>query len=168
MFLILFQIFKIISNISLKKHETLTTIPPIHIYINRINNRLVFKIKDGYKLELQTPETMKLFGSTKQLIDKKNGEQVLSLEVVEVVLVQYNVVDNQYQSKSEILCIFIPNESYAYLSNVKPSNLVSLKIYNTEFDEIFVKLDGNSRNVEEIIIALQTRDEILIELREVL
>ena len=71
MFLILFQIFKIISNISLKKHETLTTIPPIHIYINRINNRLVFKIKDGYKLELQTPETMKLFGSTKQLIDKK-------------------------------------------------------------------------------------------------
>ena len=93
---------------------------------------------------------------------------MLSLEVVEVVLVQYNVVDNQYQSKSEILCIFIPNESYAYLSNVKPSNLVSLKIYNTEFDEIFVKLDGNSRNVEEIIIALQTRDEILIELREVL
>ena len=128
----------------------------------------MFKIKDGYKLELQTPETMKLFGSTKQLIDKKNGEQVLSLEVVEVVLVQYNVVDNQYQSKSEILCIFIPNESYAYLSNVKPSNLVSLKIYNAEFDEIFVKLDGNSRNVEEIIIALQTRDEILIELREVL
>ena len=48
-----------------KKHETLPTNPPIHIYINRINNRLVFKIKDGYKLELQTPETMKLFGSTK-------------------------------------------------------------------------------------------------------
>ena len=42
----------------LEKHETLTTIPPIHVYINRINNRLVFKMKDGYKLELQTPETM--------------------------------------------------------------------------------------------------------------
>ena len=48
----------------IKKHKTLT-IPPIHVYINRINNRLMFKIKDGYKLELQTPETMKLFGSTK-------------------------------------------------------------------------------------------------------
>ena len=36
----------------IKKHETLTAIPPIHVYINRINNRLVFKIKDGYKLEL--------------------------------------------------------------------------------------------------------------------
>ena len=59
MVLILFQIFK------LKKHNTLTAIPPIHVYINRISNRLVFKIKDGYKLELQTPGTMKLFGSTK-------------------------------------------------------------------------------------------------------
>ena len=39
----------------IKKHETLTTIPPIHIYINRINNRLEFKIKDGYKLKSQTP-----------------------------------------------------------------------------------------------------------------
>ena len=39
----------------IKKNETLTTIPPIHVYINRINNRLVIKIKDGYKLELQTP-----------------------------------------------------------------------------------------------------------------
>ena len=81
----------------IKKHEILTKIPPIHLYIDRINNGLVFKIKDGYKLELQTPETMKLFGSTKKLIDKtKNGEKVPSLEVVEVVLVQCNLVDNQY------------------------------------------------------------------------
>ena len=49
-------------------------------------------------VELQTPETMNLFGSTKKLIDKtKNGENVPSLEVVEVVLVQYNLVDKQYQ-----------------------------------------------------------------------
>ena len=64
----------------IKRHKTLTTIPPIHIYVNRINNRSMFKIKDEYKLELQTPETMKLFGSTKKLIDKtKNGEKVSSL-----------------------------------------------------------------------------------------
>ena len=49
----------------IKKHETLTAIPPIHVYINKINNRLVFKIKDRYRLELKTPETVKLFGSTK-------------------------------------------------------------------------------------------------------
>ena len=46
----------------IKKHET---IPPIHVYINRIIDRLVFKIKDGYRLQLQTSGTMKLFGSTK-------------------------------------------------------------------------------------------------------
>ena len=81
----------------IKKHETLTTIPPIYVYINRGNNRLVFKIKDAYKLELQTPETLKLFGNTKKIIDKtKNWEKVPSLEVV---LVQCNLVDNQYQQK---------------------------------------------------------------------
>ena len=62
----------------IKRHET---IPPIHVYINRINNRLVLKIKHGYKLELQTPETMKLFGNSKKLIDKsKTGENVARLK----------------------------------------------------------------------------------------
>ena len=57
------------------------------------------------------PETMKLFGSTKKLIDKtKNGENVPSLEVAEVVFVQCNLVDNQYQRKSEVL---YPNKSYS-------------------------------------------------------
>ena len=79
----------------IKKPETLTTTPPIHVYINRINDRLVFQIKDRYKLELQTPETMRLFVSTKKLIDKtKNGENVRGFEVVAVVLVQCNLVDN--------------------------------------------------------------------------
>ena len=72
----------------MKKHETLMRIRSIHVYINRVNNILVLKIKDGYKLELQMPEIMKLFGSTKKLIEKtKNEEYVPSLEVVEVVLV---------------------------------------------------------------------------------
>ena len=101
-----------------KKHETLTAIPPIHVYINRI------KIKIEYKLELQTPKTMKLFGSIKKLINKtKNGENVPSLEVVEVVLVQCNLVDNQHPQKSEALCTFMSNKSYCYLLNVEPSNL---------------------------------------------
>ena len=60
------QIFKITSNISLKKREAPAKIPPIHVHINIINNRSVFKIKAGYKLGLQTPETMELFGNTKK------------------------------------------------------------------------------------------------------
>ena len=96
---------------------------------------MVFKIKDGYTLEFQTPETMKLIASKKQLIDQtKNGEIVPSLEVVEVVLVQCNLVYNQYQQKSEVLYTFNPNKCYAYLLNVEPSNLVFLKTYNNEFD----------------------------------
>ena len=59
---------------------------------------------------------MKLFGSTKKLIDKtKNGENIPSLEVAEVVSVQRNIEDNQYQQKSEILYTFTPNKSYSYL-----------------------------------------------------
>ena len=121
----------------IKKHEALTAIPAIHVYINRINNRLVLKMMDvkvdnrkyGYKLELQTPETMKLFGSTKKFIGKtKIGEKVPSFEVLEVVLVQCNLVDNQYQ-KSKVLYTFTPNKSYAYLLNVETINLVFLKTY---------------------------------------
>ena len=51
------------------------------------------------------------------------------MEKVEVVSVQYNLVDNKYQQKSEVLYTFIPNKSYAYLLNVEPSNLVFLKTY---------------------------------------
>ena len=60
----------------IKKHETLPPNPLIHIYINRINNRLELKIKDRYKLELQTPETMKLFGSTKKGDKRRNMKQI--------------------------------------------------------------------------------------------
>ena len=109
----------------IKKYETLTTIPPIPVYINSINIWLVFKIKDGYKLELQTPETMKLFGRTKKSIEKiKNEEKVPSLEVVEVVLVQFNLVDDKYQQKSEVLYSSTPNNSCSYLLNAEPSNFV--------------------------------------------
>ena len=44
----------------IKKHETLTDNPPVQIYANKIKNRIIFKIKTGYKLELLTLETMKL------------------------------------------------------------------------------------------------------------
>ena len=70
-----YRSFLLCVNYSRLKHETLTTIPPIHAYINRINTRLVFKTKDEYKLELQTPEAMKLFGSTKK-ISRQNKKRI--------------------------------------------------------------------------------------------
>ena len=74
---------------------------------------------------------------------------MLSLEVVEVVLVKCNLVDNQYQQKSEVLYTFTPNKSYAYLLNVDSRYLVFLKAYNTEFDEIIISFtDQNGRPLE--------------------
>ena len=94
---------------------------------------------------------MKLFGSTKKIMDEtKNGEIVTSLEVVEVILVQGNLVNNQYHKKQEVLYTFTPyKETYASLLNVEPSNLVFLKTYNTKFDEIIITFtDQNDRPLE--------------------
>ena len=66
----------------------------------------------------------------------KNGKNIPSLEVVEVVLVQCNLIHNHYQQNPEVLYTFTPNKSYAYLLNIEPSNLMFFKTYNTEFDDI--------------------------------
>ena len=64
----------------------------------------MFKLKNEYKLELKTPEPIKMFGSTKKVIDKiESRQEVPTLEVSEVVLVQCNLLDNQYQQNSEVL-----------------------------------------------------------------
>ena len=71
---------------------------PIQVYRNKIKNRIVFKLKAGFKLELLSPETMKLLGSTKKDADKdKDGEDIPKIESVKVVLVNCNLVNNSYQ-----------------------------------------------------------------------
>ena len=62
-----------------KKHETLTETPPVQIYLNKIKNRIVFKRKTGYKLELLTPETMKLSGSGKKIVKKIKMEKMYQI-----------------------------------------------------------------------------------------
>ena len=65
---ILYQKFKIILNIPSKNHEKITDNPSIRIYINKIENKVTFKIKPGYYFELLTPEKTKLLGSTERNI----------------------------------------------------------------------------------------------------
>ena len=97
-------------NLWSKKHETLTENPLVQTYPNKFQNRIVFKIKTGYKLELLTPETMKLLGSGKKDVDRdKDSENLPKLESVEVVLVHCNLVKNDYQHTSKILFTFVPN-----------------------------------------------------------
>ena len=103
----------------IKKHETIGETAPILIYDNTITNRIVFKIKTGYKLELLSKETMKLIGSTKDTIDAdKNSENVPRLENVEVVLVHCNLVNNSYQQHLSVLFTFVPNKQYDQLISI--------------------------------------------------
>ena len=69
----------------------------IKIFVNKIENRITFKTKAGYYLDLLTPGTTWLLGSTKSEITKdENGENVSHLETSEVVLVYCNIVNNNY------------------------------------------------------------------------
>ena len=119
---------------TLKKHEIVTDNPSIRIYINKIENRITFKIKTGYYLELLTSETMKLLGRTKIKITKdENGENVPRLEITEVVLIHCNIVNNDYQQDSRVLYTFVPNRSFDDLLDISPKNIIFLKTFNSEF-----------------------------------
>ena len=135
----------------IKKHETIGENGPILIYANTINNRIVFKIKTAYKLELLSKETMKLLGSTKDVIDTdKNSENVLRLENVEVVLVHCNLVNNAYQQHSRVLFTFVPNIKYGQLFSISRHSLVFLKTMNTDFSEIEIRFTDQNNNALEI------------------
>ena len=85
----------------LKKHGEDIDEPSVQIYVNKTENRITFEIKKGYSLELLTPETMKLLGSTENKTTKdKNGENVPHLEIIEVVLVHCDIVNIDYQQDS--------------------------------------------------------------------
>ena len=121
----------------LKKQSESVDNPSIRIYVSRIENRITFKIKNGYYLELFTLETMKLLGSTESKITKnKNGENVPHLEVVELVLAHCNLVNNDYQRDSRILYTLVPNKTFGSLLEISPTNHVFLKTFNSEFQEI--------------------------------
>ena len=97
----------------LKKHGEDIDKPSVQIYVNKIENRITFKIKNGYSLELLTPETMKLLGSTENEITKdKNGDNVPHLEITEGILVHCNIVNNDYQQGSRVLYTFISNKPF--------------------------------------------------------
>ena len=101
----------------------MTENPPIQIYPNKIKNRIVSKVKTGYKLELLSPEIMKLLGNTKKDFDKdKDGEDVLKLESVEVVLVHCNLVSNNYQQASKVLFTSVSNKQFGQYSNTFINN----------------------------------------------
>ena len=96
-------------------------------------------------------ETLKLLGSTKDIIDAdKNSENVPKLENVEVVLVQCNLVNNAYQQHSSILFTFVPTKQYGQLISISPHSLVFFKTMNTDFSEIEIWFTDQNNNAVEI------------------
>ena len=79
--------------------------PLIRIYIKKIENRITFKTKAAYYLEILTPELMKLLGSTKSKITKiENGEKMPHLEIIEFILVPCNYQQNFCQKSLVYIC----------------------------------------------------------------
>ena len=150
MVLIKFLTFKITFEFTIKKHKTLAENPPIQTYPNKIKNRIIFKIKTGYKLELLSPETMKLLRSTKNDVGKdKDGEDIPKPESVEVVLVHCNLVNSSYQQASKASFTFVPNKKFGQLITVSPHLLTVLKTTNAEFQSIQLWfMDQNNRPLE--------------------
>ena len=148
MVLMQFLTFRITLNLSSKTRNF--NRKSTQIYTNKIKNRIMSKVKTGYKLELLSLETMKLLGSTKKDVDKdKNREDVPKLESVEVVLVHYNLVNNSYQKASKVLFTFVPNKQFGQLITISTHSLTMLKTTNSEFPFIQVWFtDQNNRPLE--------------------
>ena len=109
-----------------------------------------FEIKDEYTLQLLTPETMKLLGSSENEITKdRNGKNLPRLEITEVVLVHCYIVDNGYQQYSRVLYIFVPNKLFGSLLEISPINHILLKTFNSKYDKIKIWFtDQNSHWLE--------------------
>ena len=93
---------------------------------------------------------MTLLGCTENKITKdKNGQNVPHLEITEVVLLQCNIVNNDYQQDSRVLNTFVPNKPFGSLLDIFPTNHIFLKTFNSEFQTIEVWFtDQNSQPLE--------------------
>ena len=93
---------------------------------------------------------MKLLGNTKNTIAKdKNGENVPHLEIIEVVLVHFNIVNNDYQQDSRVLYTSVPNKPFGSLLEISPTDFIPIKTFNSEFQSIEVWFtDQNTLTLE--------------------
>ena len=132
----------------LKKHGEDIDKPSVQIYVELYD--IYDKIKNAYSLELLTPETMELLGSTENKITKdKHGENVPRLEIKELVLVHCNIVNNDYQQHSRVLYTFVPNRPFCSLLEISPTNHIFSKTFNSKYDKIIVWFtDQNSEALE--------------------
>ena len=143
----------------IKKHESNVKFneqSPILIYANRILNRVSFRIKAGYKLELLTNETMRLLGDGPITDTTKTGENVPRLEIVRNVLVFCNLVENVCLQDSKLLFSFVPNSRFGILLSITPEVLKYCDMVDSIFDYIeisFTDQNGIPLEIDDDITA---------------
>ena len=98
------------------------------IYPNKTKNRIVFKIKTGYKLQV------------------KNGVNVPELEKVHSVLLHCNVVQNDYLQNSKLFYSFVPGNAFEQLLSIQPKALIQSKTIDYIFDHIAVWFTDQNNN----------------------
>ena len=102
---------------------------------------------------------MKLLGSTKKDVNSdKNSENVPKLESVEIFVVHFNLVKNDYQHTSKILSSFIPNKQFGQLINISPHSLTMMNTINTKFSFVEVWF------TDQVIKALEIDDNFNLKL----
>ena len=146
----------------IKKHETITDEDsPIKIYANKLKNRIGFKIKTEYKLELLTKETLLLLGSSKKEIDQhKDEELVPKIENVDVALIYSNVVNNTYQQKSRVLYSFVSNKQFGGLINVEAQSLILVKTTSGKLS--FIEIWFTNQNNEPLEIEVSVNITLIV------
>ena len=127
----------------------MTDNPSKRINVNKTENTVTFNITIEFYVELSTPETNKLFRSTKIKITRdKNGKNVPHWEITEVVLVDSKILSNYYQHDLRVLYTFVPKKSFGQLLDILPKNFIFLNTFNLKLwhinlwltDEIFKTL----------------------------
>ena len=145
----------------MQKHErTIKTneeIPNL-TYPNGIKNRISFKIKTGYKLELLTPETQKLLGDGPTIDKNKISKNVQQLDKVDYVLLHCNIVQNDYLQNSKLLYEFAPDKMFGQLISVKPHVFIRCKTSDSIFDYIEIWFTDQNNNY------LQIKDKVIVTL----
>ena len=148
----------------IKKHESdvkSNEQSPILIFANIILNRVAFRIKTGYKLELLTNETMRLLGDGPIIDTTKNGENVPKLEIVRNVLVFCNLVQNAYLQVSKVLFSFVPNSRFGNLISIAPQVLKYCDTVDSIFDYneiLFTDQNGRPLQIDhDITVSIITK-----------
>ena len=118
--------------------------------LHNLKLKIGLHLKLKMSIELLTSDKIKLQGSTGNKITKdKNGENVTNREIAEVVLVHYDIANNDYQQDSRVLYTFVPNKPFGSLLEISPTNHLFLKTFNLEYDEVKVWFtDQNSQALE--------------------